>query len=108
MLYDTFMPSYHRPFRKYTDEEKLEYIRRQIGNSAKPTKKSIDRICAEIGLLISQSRRDMAISQRELGMRLGTYQSVIARIESGKHNIRIKNLEKIAKILGKKVEITLS
>ena len=100
------MPSYYRPLRKYTEEEKREYIKRQNAKYTKPTMKSVEKICAEIGVMIHEMRKNAGISQRELGMRLGTYQSVIARIESGKHNIQVKNLEKIAKILGRKIKIS--
>ncbi len=101
------MPSYHRPFRKYTEEEKREYINRKNGAPTKPTKKPIEKICAEIGLLIHEMRKNGGISQRELGMKLGTYQSAIARLESGRHNIQIKNLEKITKFFGKKIKISI-
>lgn len=47
------------------------------------------------------------MSQRELGMRLNTYQCSVSRIEAGKENLGIDNLEKIARVFNKKVKIIL-
>lgn len=49
--------------------------------------------------LIEQRKR-LNITQKELAERLGTTQSVIARLESGKGNITLQTLERMSEVLG--------
>lgn len=55
---------------------------------------------------IIAQRNQRGLTQSELAQRLNTSQSVIARIENGKQNITIGNLNNIANALGCKVKVT--
>lgn len=62
-----------------------------------------DRVRAERQLLILElvaARQAKKLSQTELAGYLGTQQSVIARIESGKTNPRLNTILEIARVLG--------
>lgn len=103
------MPSLQRRFKKYTAEERREYIKKKYENlsEVKAREKSLNLNCIEIGKRVRKLRIAAGISQRELGIRLKTYQSSISRIEAGIENIQINNLEKIAKVFNKKIKIIL-
>lgn len=52
-----------------------------------------------IGSMISRLREDRRMTQSELGAKMGTTQSAIARIERGEQNLSIETLAKISKAL---------
>jgi transcriptional regulator with XRE-family HTH domain len=54
---------------------------------------------------ITELRQIEAITQEELAKRMKTTQSVISRIESGKQNITIDYIQKIASALGRKISL---
>ena len=58
-----------------------------------------------IGEQLGKVRKAQGITQKQLAERLGTHQSNIARIESGKDNISIDKLAEIAEALGKRIEL---
>jgi ribosome-binding protein aMBF1 (putative translation factor) len=55
--------------------------------------------------LVIKIRSEAGLSQEELAKRIGTTQSAIARMESGKVVPRLESLAKIASACGKKLEI---
>jgi len=54
-----------------------------------------------------QLRKEKKLSQKELAKRLGTTQSVIARMETGQQNFTVDTLQKIAEALRRKLRIEL-
>ena len=56
---------------------------------------------------IIQARNDLHITQAELAKRIGTSKSNISRLESGNYNPSLDMLTKIAKALGKNLEVQL-
>lgn len=52
-------------------------------------------------------RIDQGLTQAELADRVGTTQSSIARLESGKHKPSLQMLEKVAEALGCKVVVQI-
>lgn len=58
-----------------------------------------------IGLLIRRERERQRLSLRDLAARCGITHSHIARIESGKYNVTLDILSKVAAALGKKVTL---
>ena len=58
-----------------------------------------------IGKRIAEIRKENGISQVRLANETGMHQSVISRIESGKHAISINVLNRIAKALDVKIEL---
>ena len=55
---------------------------------------------APVGDAVFALRAERGLTQRELATRAGTTQSVIARLESGEHEIRVGILNRIAEALG--------
>lgn len=58
-----------------------------------------------IAYKIVQLRKKEKISQVELALRLGTTQSVIARMEGGNQNFTSDNLYKIATSFNRRIEV---
>lgn len=76
----------------------------------KAVKKEFDRLTLRykaISALIS-ARTKKGITQKELAQKIGTKQSAIARFEAGSVNPSLGFLEKIADVMGYKVNISLS
>ena len=49
---------------------------------------------------LREARKAQHLTQRQLGVQLGIPQSYISKIEVGKADIRLSNLQEIAKALG--------
>jgi ribosome-binding protein aMBF1 (putative translation factor) len=62
----------------------------------------------EISLELVRARQRAGLSQAELAERMGTSQSAIARLESGRTLPSAKTLIRFAKATGSKVELRLS
>ena len=60
-----------------------------------------------IATQIRKSRIAKRLTQKTVAQRADMPQSVIARIESGKHDASLPTIAKIASALGKKVEVQL-
>ncbi len=56
---------------------------------------------------IIKARNEQNVTQEELAFRVGTQKSNISRLESGTYNPSLDLLVKVAKSLGKEVEIVL-
>lgn len=56
---------------------------------------------------IIQARNELHMTQAELAKRIGTSKSNISRLESGNYNPSLDMLTKIAKALGKNLEVQL-
>jgi len=75
----------------------------------KVVKKEYDRLTPRykvISELIS-ARIKTGISQKELAQRIGTKQSAIARFEAGNINPSLGFLEKMAEVMGYRLDISL-
>lgn len=53
----------------------------------------------KIGKQVRKIRESKDISQKELAEKMGTNQSVISELETGKYNPSVQYLERIAKVL---------
>lgn len=56
---------------------------------------------------IIEARTSQNITQEELALRVGTQKSNISRLESGTYNPSLDFLSKVARSLGKEVQVTL-
>jgi ribosome-binding protein aMBF1 (putative translation factor) len=54
-----------------------------------------------------QARARAGLTQAQLARRMGTKQSVVARIESGRNPPNFRTLEKYARALGRRIELKL-
>ena len=59
----------------------------------------------EVAYKIVQLRAKKHLSQQGLAKKLGTTQSVIARMEAGQQNLTTDNLQRIASIFDKRIKI---
>lgn len=53
---------------------------------------------------LAEDRVDLGLSQTAVAAEMGTSQSAVARIESGKADVRMSTVERYAATLGRKVE----
>ena len=72
-------------------------------------KKSYDDLGLEFSIIrqILDKTMRRGISQKDLAKKIGTGQSAISRLESGKYNPTISFLKKISEALGSKLEIKI-
>ena len=61
----------------------------------------------KIGVILKNAREDAGITQEELAERLHTKRSAISRIENHAEDIKLSTLEKIAKVLGKRLRLEI-
>ncbi len=61
----------------------------------------------ELASKLIGARLKKGLTQAELAQKLGTKQSAIARLESGEANVSVQYLEKLAQVLGLKLDIKL-
>lgn len=59
-----------------------------------------------IGTLISQARAEEGLSQAELAKLIGMKQSAVARLERADHRHNVATLERVAKALGRELQVT--
>lgn len=79
-----------------------DYKKRALRNPK--VKESYDNY--QVGNLITKTRIEEGIPQKELAKRLGMAASTISKIENGRRDCKIKELRKIAKGLGKELKIS--
>lgn len=64
-------------------------------------------VCREAAQLFKAYRRELGMTQEELGRRVGIPQSNVTRFESGNYNPTLEFLVKMAAAMGKKVKVSL-
>lgn len=69
---------------------------------------SINEFCAEVANMIKSLRKEKKMTQKSLAKKLKISQQVISRVESGKENISLLTLKKIADNLGVKIKLEIS
>jgi HTH-type transcriptional regulator/antitoxin HipB len=62
----------------------------------------------KIGVLLKQAREQAGLTQEQLAKMLRTKKTAISRIENHAQDIKLSTIQKVAKALGKNLEITLS
>ncbi len=104
------MPSYYDPgkFRRRMaalGKERLALQKKLKATATNRPKTSPKEICVRIGKEIKKLRIQKGLTQIKLAALTETSQAAIGRIESGRHNLTVKNLEKIAKALDQNIKI---
>lgn len=64
---------------------------------------SVDKYLQKIGRLIAENRSRKGMTQAQLATSLGTSQSAINRIESGKQNISLEMVARISEVLSSNI-----
>jgi ribosome-binding protein aMBF1 (putative translation factor) len=88
----------------------LKIMHAMVGNEPR-THRLLDRarVNAEIAQLVFDARDEAGLTQRQLAQRVGTTQSVIARLEDADYEGHsLSMLRRIADALGKRLEIRLA
>ena len=61
----------------------------------------------KIGVLLKQAREQAGLTQEQLAKMIKTQKTAISRIENHAEDIKLSTIQKVAKALGKNIEITL-
>ena len=61
----------------------------------------------KLGVLLKQARKQAGLTQEQVARELKTTKSVISRMENHATDIRLSTLEKFAKALGRRIEVSL-
>ena len=61
----------------------------------------------KLGVLLKQARKQAGMTQEQVARELKTTKSVISRMENHATDIRLSTLEKFAKALGRRIEVSL-
>jgi transcriptional regulator with XRE-family HTH domain len=69
-------------------------------NTPETAQNSFDDIMLTVGLRIKEARVQQQLSQRDLAVKAGVQQSAIYEIETGRPNITLRTLAKMADVLG--------
>jgi HTH-type transcriptional regulator / antitoxin HipB len=61
----------------------------------------------KIGMILRQAREEAGLTQEEVADRVGTRKTAISRMENHAEDIKLSTIQKVAKALGKNLEIAL-
>ena len=62
----------------------------------------------KIGVMLRQARESAGLTQEELASRLKTKKTAISRIENHAEDIKLSTLERVASVLGKRLQVSIS
>jgi len=62
----------------------------------------------KIGVVLRQAREEAGLTQEELARRLKTRKTAISRIENHAEDIKLSTLERVARALGKRLQISIA
>ena len=57
------------------------------------------KIRKQFGIAVRKKRKELGLSQEDLGLRIGLDQGYVSRIEQGQMNITLDTMEEICKVL---------
>jgi ribosome-binding protein aMBF1 (putative translation factor) len=62
----------------------------------------------KIGVMLRRARESAGLTQEELALRLKTQKTAISRIENHAEDIKLSTLDRVAKALGKRLEVNIA
>ena len=62
----------------------------------------------KVGIILKQMREKSGLTQEELANKLETKKSAISRIENHAEDIKLSTLEKYARVLGMKLQVSIA
>jgi HTH-type transcriptional regulator / antitoxin HipB len=61
----------------------------------------------EIGVLLRQAREDAGLTQEQLATKMQTKKTAISRLENHAEDIKLSTLQKVARALGRDLQVSL-
>jgi DNA-binding XRE family transcriptional regulator len=89
--------------RKIFSPKEIEVLDREYKKLQKKWKRENERLIAK---KIRRLRDELGMTQQQLADLLGTSRTNIVALESGRRNMTVETLNKVAKATGKKLKIT--
>jgi transcriptional regulator with XRE-family HTH domain len=65
-----------------------------------PERREFHADVRDVARMVRSARESCGLTQRELAMRMGSTQSIVARWETGEHQLTLATLDRIATALG--------
>jgi HTH-type transcriptional regulator / antitoxin HipB len=62
----------------------------------------------KIGVVLRQARESAGLTQEQLAIRLKTQKTAISRIENHAEDIKLSTLDRVAKALGRRLEVHIA
>jgi ribosome-binding protein aMBF1 (putative translation factor) len=62
----------------------------------------------KVGVILRQARESSGLTQEELADRLKTKKTAISRIENHAEDIKLSTLERVAAVLGKRLQVSIA
>ncbi len=62
----------------------------------------------KVGVMLRQARELAGLTQEELARRLKTKKTAISRIENHAEDIKLSTLERVATVLGKRLQVSIA
>jgi HTH-type transcriptional regulator/antitoxin HipB len=88
-------------------------LKKYIASRKKTDKKFADGFDSgyeqfKIGIILRQARESAGLTQEELALRLKTKKTSISRIENHAEDIKLSTLDRVAKALGKRLQVYIA
>lgn len=62
----------------------------------------------KIGVLLKQMRQEAGLSQTELAEMIDTRRTAISRLENHPQDVKLSTIEKVARVLGRRLEVRIA
>lgn len=62
----------------------------------------------KVGVMLKQAREDAGLSQTELAEMINTQRTAISRLENHAQDVKLSTIEKVARALGKHLELRIA
>jgi HTH-type transcriptional regulator / antitoxin HipB len=98
----------------FDEEEKvMSDLRKYVTDRKKTDKEFFDGFnegCEQfkIGVILRQARETAGLTQEALAIRLKTKKTAISRIENHAEDIKLSTLDRVAKALGKRLQVNIA
>jgi ribosome-binding protein aMBF1 (putative translation factor) len=93
---------------RMTEKLERELMSERKHETVFPGFKEMARERRSLAAALAAKRLELGLSQTEVGARMGTSQSAVARLESGEADLRLSTLERYAAAIGQRLDWKLS
>jgi HTH-type transcriptional regulator / antitoxin HipB len=101
------------PCQEFYREKEMSDLKKYVVKRKKTDKEFAERFEEgyeqfKIGVVLRQASESAGLTQEELAVRLKTQKTAISRIENHAEDIKLSTLERVAKALGKRLEVNIT